>query len=61
MAMLSTASQLEDTMQKRYIVMLTDEERLFLRDLVKKGTLSARKLTRAHRAIARFSVRVTMV
>jgi transposase len=46
--MLSAACQPEETMQKRYIVTLTDEEGLFLLDLVKKGTLSARKLTRAH-------------
>jgi hypothetical protein len=44
--MLRAASKLEDTMQKRYT--LTDEERLFLRDLVKKGSLPTRKLTRAH-------------
>jgi transposase len=35
-------------MRKRYIVTLTDDERQTLHDLVKKGTLSARKLTRAH-------------
>ena len=35
-------------MRKKYIVTLTDAERQHLRDLVKKGTLSARKLTRAH-------------
>jgi transposase len=33
---------------KRYVVDLTDEERAGLRDLVRKGKLSARKLTRAH-------------
>jgi transposase len=38
----------EDSMHKRYIVTLTDDERQTLLDLVKKGTLSARKLTRAH-------------
>lgn len=35
-------------MRKRYIVTLTDDERQMLRDLVKRGTVSARKLTRAH-------------
>ena len=35
-------------MRKRYVVSLTDEERTSLRDLVHKGTLAARKLTRAH-------------
>ena len=35
-------------MQKKYLVSLTDEERQELRTLIKKGTLSARKLTRAH-------------
>lgn len=35
-------------MQKRYIVTLTDEERQLLRELIKKGMVSARKLTRAH-------------
>ena len=35
-------------MSKLYIVDLTDEERAGLRDLVRKGKLSARKLTRAH-------------
>jgi len=33
---------------KRYIVTLTDEERHTLCDLLKKGTLAARKLARAH-------------
>ncbi len=35
-------------MRKRYVVDLTDEENATLRELVRKGTLSARKLTRAH-------------
>ena len=35
-------------MSKRYVVDLTDEERAGLRELVRKGKLSARKLTRAH-------------
>ena len=35
-------------MQKKYLVTLTEDERQELRDLTKKGTLSARKLTRAH-------------
>ena len=35
-------------MRKKYIVTLTAEERSQLLDLIKKGTLSARKLTRAH-------------
>lgn len=35
-------------MGKRYVVDLTDEERTGLRDLVRKGKLSARKLSRAH-------------
>lgn len=35
-------------MQKRYLVTLTDDERHMLHDLIKKGTTSARKLTRAH-------------
>lgn len=35
-------------MSKLYIVDLTDEERAGLRDLTRKGSLSARKLTRAH-------------
>jgi transposase len=35
-------------MNKKYIVDLTDAERTELRDLIKKGTLAARKLTRAH-------------
>ena len=33
---------------KRYVVDLEDEERARLRDLVRRGKLSARKLTRAH-------------
>lgn len=35
-------------MHKKYIVTLTADERTQLLDLVKKGTLAARKLTRAH-------------
>jgi len=35
-------------MSKVYIVDLADEERAELRELVRKGKLSARKLTRAH-------------
>jgi transposase len=35
-------------MRKKYLVTLSDEERQELRTLIKKGTLSARKLTRAH-------------
>ena len=35
-------------MPKKYIVTLTLEERTELLDLIKKGTLAARKLTRAH-------------
>lgn len=35
-------------MRKRYIVTLSDDERQILRELIKKGTTSARKLTRAH-------------
>lgn len=35
-------------MRKLYVVNLTDEERTSLHDLVHKGTLAARKLTRAH-------------
>jgi transposase len=35
-------------MNKKYIVDLTDAERSELYDLIKKGTLAARKLTRAH-------------
>ncbi len=35
-------------MRKLYLVNLTDEERTTLHELVRKGTLSARKLTRAH-------------
>jgi hypothetical protein len=35
-------------MAKRYLVTLTEEERGHLRELTKKGKVSARKLTRAH-------------
>jgi transposase len=35
-------------MNKKYIVDLTDAERIELHELIKKGTLAARKLTRAH-------------
>jgi transposase len=35
-------------MNKKYIVDLTDAERTQLLELIKKGTLGARKLTRAH-------------
>lgn len=35
-------------MGKRYIVDLTEPERTHLRELTKRGTVSARKLTRAH-------------
>jgi len=35
-------------MRKIYIVTLTDDERATLVDLTKKGTASARKITRAH-------------
>ena len=35
-------------MRKKYIVELLAEERTQLLDLIKKGTVSARKLTRAH-------------
>lgn len=35
-------------MIKKYIVDLTETERTELRDLIKKGTAKARKLTRAH-------------
>jgi transposase len=35
-------------MHKKYIVTLTADERTKLLDLIKKGTLAARKLTRAH-------------
>jgi putative transposase len=35
-------------MAKRYIVTLTDTERAHLLTLIKKGTVSARKLSRAH-------------
>lgn len=33
---------------KKYLVTLTEEERRTLRELIKKGTLPARKLSRAH-------------
>ena len=35
-------------MTKKYIVTLTDEERAQLHALTKRGTVSARRLTRAH-------------
>jgi transposase len=35
-------------MAKRYLVTLTEEERMHLLGLTKKGKVSARKLTRAH-------------
>lgn len=35
-------------MRKKYLVTLTDAERGTLHDLLKKGTLAARKLARAH-------------
>jgi transposase len=35
-------------MNKKYIVDLSDAERTALLDLIKKGTVGARKLTRAH-------------
>lgn len=35
-------------MRKLYVVNLTEQEHTTLRDLVRKGTVSARKLTRAH-------------
>jgi transposase len=35
-------------MHKKYIVTLTTDEQTQLLDLIKKGTLAARKLTRAH-------------
>ena len=35
-------------MAKRYVVTLTEEERIYLLGLTKKGKVSARKLTRAH-------------
>ena len=35
-------------MAKRYLVPLTEEERVHLLELTKKGKVSARKLTRAH-------------
>ena len=36
-------------MNKNYIAVLMDAERTELRDLVKKGTVTARERTRAHR------------
>jgi transposase len=38
----------EPTMRKKYLVTLTEQERASLHDLIKKGTLAARKLARAH-------------
>lgn len=38
----------EEDMRKRYVVNLSDDERTMLRDLLRKGTVAARKLTRAH-------------
>jgi transposase len=38
----------EGLMAKRYLVTLSEDERAHLLALTKKGTLSARKLTRAH-------------
>jgi len=38
----------EGLMAKRYLVTLSEDERTHLLALTKKGTLSARKLTRAH-------------
>jgi transposase len=38
----------EGLMAKRYLVTLSEDERAHLRALTKKGTLAARKLTRAH-------------
>jgi transposase len=35
-------------MVKRYLVTLTEDERMHLLELTKKGKISARKLTRAH-------------
>jgi Homeodomain-like domain len=35
-------------MHKKYLVTLTDDERSTLHDLTKKGTVAARRLTRAH-------------
>lgn len=35
-------------MRKRYVVDLSDDERTTVRELVRKGTASARKVTRAH-------------
>lgn len=35
-------------MHKKYIVTLSADERIQLLDMIKKGTLAARKLTRAH-------------
>jgi transposase len=40
--------ELEETMRKRYIVTLTDDERAQLHELVHKGMRAARVLTRAH-------------
>jgi transposase len=39
---------LEEDMRKRYVVNMTDDERITLHDLVRKGKVAARKLTRAH-------------
>src|SRR5215470_7739307 len=39
---------MEEPMHKKYVVDLTTEERTQLLDLIKKGSLAARKLTRAH-------------
>jgi hypothetical protein len=44
----TTDMRTEEDMHKRYVVNLTDDERARLRGLVHKGTLAARKLTRAH-------------
>jgi transposase len=38
----------EGLMAKRYLVTLSEDERTYLLTLTKKGTLAARKLTRAH-------------
>ncbi len=38
----------ERAMRKLYVVNLTDEEHITLRELVRKGMASARKVTRAH-------------
>lgn len=35
-------------MAKKYIVTLTDDERVFLREILHKGSVGARKLNRAH-------------